>query len=53
MKKGKKPTVAQKMLLKKNRLDPEKWLIERIDYKAGEMKVVNRASGNLRKIKLA
>lgn len=46
---GKKPTYNQKKFLRKNRLDPFNWLVQKDtpDY----MQIVNRYSGNERVIK--
>ena len=46
MKQGKRPTRAQKMMLRKHRLDPPHWLVMRDDHMC--LMIRNRVSGQVR-----
>ncbi len=50
MKHGKNPTRKQKMFIKKNKFNPENWLIVKDCSECFE--IVHRLTGNRRKIKV-
>ena len=49
MKSGKRPTRAQKMLLRRHNLDPTNWLI--VQDNPACFKILNRLSGNIRTLR--
>jgi len=49
LKNGKRPTLAQKRLIAKYRLNPDNWLV--VKNMPGEMHLVNKYSGKLRVLK--
>jgi hypothetical protein len=53
MRAGKNPSVAQKKAIAKANLDPNLWLIRKVDDKAGTMDITNRETGEVKTIKKA